>query len=804
MDISKNFKTKEMKKTLTIFAALVTTIVLAQQTQENDSILVTDLDEVVVVGGGVIDLAADRVTPVAANTITAEDLAAFGIGNVEIGESLKMVPGIYFASNAGFGDAEMFLRGFGMENTALMVNGQPVNSVEDGLVYWSNWSGMADVSQGIEVQRGLGASKLAISSVGGTINIITKTTEAKKGGFFRTMAGSNGYFKNTFSYNTGLKDNGLSFSMLIDHWQADKKFRKWTKGQGQTYFFSVGYVKGNHNANLMLTGAPQWHNQSWSESAGRYEQYGIDYNGRGGTLNGEEYTERRNFYHKPVLNLSWDWDISNEMTLSTVGYASWGRGGGTGDFGNDDIFDDARQENGDIDFDAIVAVNQSNMDADGYINSFRDAYMIRGSMNIHDWYGTVSNLTIEKGKITYNVGFDWRTYNGLHFRQVVDFLGVNGYRDNFRWDNRPDDYLISKTYPADPWAAMFGDYAPEDQRLIYDHEETINYFGGFGQAEYADDNFSAFIQVALNSQDMQRIGRNTGYGDGLGTNEKKKFDGHSYKAGFSYTFSDDHQVFFNGGFNSRQPWYASMFSDDHYSGTWDVQPNQEITGLEAGYRYESNNMRVLVDLYSTRWGNRAFDYFEEAPNGDEQDYNFRGVDQLHQGIEIQMAFKAGSSTNVNLMGSFGDWIYEGDASYSLTTETSGGDRSTTSGNLTLSEVKVGRSPQTTFGISFDTKISDDFSLDMRYNYFDDHYGFINIDNVFEASIAGTGYEGEKLDGYGLMDLGVTYDFDAGSNDMRVRLNVYNLLDEVYYSTRQRWGYYYGPPRNFNLSLQYLF
>jgi outer membrane receptor for ferrienterochelin and colicin len=65
-----------------------------------------------------------------------------------------------------------------------MVNGQPVNSVEDGLVFWSNWSGMADVSQGIEVQRGLGASKLAISSVGGTINIITKTTEAKKGGFF--------------------------------------------------------------------------------------------------------------------------------------------------------------------------------------------------------------------------------------------------------------------------------------------------------------------------------------------------------------------------------------------------------------------------------------------------------------------------------------------------------------------------------------------------------------------------------------------------------------------------------------------
>ena len=84
LDICLNFKTNKMKKRLTLFAALATTFVFAQQTQEKDSILVTDLDEVVVVGGGVIDLAADRVTPLASSTITAEDLAAFGIGNVEL------------------------------------------------------------------------------------------------------------------------------------------------------------------------------------------------------------------------------------------------------------------------------------------------------------------------------------------------------------------------------------------------------------------------------------------------------------------------------------------------------------------------------------------------------------------------------------------------------------------------------------------------------------------------------------------------------------------------------------------------
>lgn len=74
-----------MKKLLTLAAVLATTLIFAVQTKEKDSILVTDLDEVVVVAGGVIDLAADRVTPVAASTITAEDIAAFGVGNVELG-----------------------------------------------------------------------------------------------------------------------------------------------------------------------------------------------------------------------------------------------------------------------------------------------------------------------------------------------------------------------------------------------------------------------------------------------------------------------------------------------------------------------------------------------------------------------------------------------------------------------------------------------------------------------------------------------------------------------------------------------
>ena len=90
---------------------------------------------------------------------------------------------MYATKSCGcFGDARITIRGFAQENIAVLINGVPVNDMENGKVYWSNWAGLSDVTTAMQVQRGLGSSKLAISSVGGTINIITKTTDLEEGG----------------------------------------------------------------------------------------------------------------------------------------------------------------------------------------------------------------------------------------------------------------------------------------------------------------------------------------------------------------------------------------------------------------------------------------------------------------------------------------------------------------------------------------------------------------------------------------------------------------------------------------------
>ena len=42
----------------------------------------------------------------------------------------------------------------------MLVNGVPVNDMEWGGVYWSNWAGLSDVTRSMQTQRGLGASKI--------------------------------------------------------------------------------------------------------------------------------------------------------------------------------------------------------------------------------------------------------------------------------------------------------------------------------------------------------------------------------------------------------------------------------------------------------------------------------------------------------------------------------------------------------------------------------------------------------------------------------------------------------------------
>ena len=430
------------------------------------------LDEVVVVGTGIIDLANTRRTPVAVSTVRAEEIQK-KIGAQDVTATLVNTPSVYVAGQAGgFGDSRISVRGFAQDNTSYLLNGQPINGMEDGKMYWSNWSGINDIASAIQIQRGLGASKLAISSVGGTTNFVIKTTDKDESGYFYAGMANDAYYKTTLSYNSGRNENGFGVSAILSYWQGDG-YNDGTKGAGQTYFLSFGYTPNDvHNFNFLITGAPQFHDQNFSKRISDYLTHGKRYNNNWGTYNGEYMTERRNFYHKPVMNLNWDWQIADDAKLSTVLYGSFGRGGGTGSRGSR-----VRTATGQVDYDAIYAYNLGTSGAGGNFAA-EGGYITRASMNMHNWVGLVSNYEKQlSDNLSLNVGVDFRTYYGEHFRIVENFHGLTSWQENIRLRDQNNSHQIYGSYgtyknviatedmSANPWTALTASF-DEDQKLL--------------------------------------------------------------------------------------------------------------------------------------------------------------------------------------------------------------------------------------------------------------------------------------------------------------------------------------------------
>ena len=101
------------------------------------------------------NLAKDRETPVAVTTLGAKEIQE-ELGSQDLPMVLNSKPGVHATqTGCGDGDARITIRGFSQRNVGVMIDGVPVNDMENGWVYWSNWFGLDAITSQIQVQRGL-------------------------------------------------------------------------------------------------------------------------------------------------------------------------------------------------------------------------------------------------------------------------------------------------------------------------------------------------------------------------------------------------------------------------------------------------------------------------------------------------------------------------------------------------------------------------------------------------------------------------------------------------------------------------
>ena len=837
-----------MRNLVAMLLMFLTVGAYAQETgTESKTILTTNLEEVVV-SSRVIDVAKERETPIAVSTISAQEVL-LKVGNQEFPEIMNKTPGVYATKQGGgYGDSRISLRGFDQRNTSFLINGQPVNDMENGWVYWSNWQGLTDVTSNIQIQRGLGATSLAVPSVGGTVSIFTKSAEKTQGGSITQMIGNDGYIKTTATYNTGVNDKGWSSSYLLTKWQGNGYIYN-TSGEGWTYFTAVGYTpEGSaHSLNFSVLGAGQWHHQRdvWV-SIRDYQNFGeegIDrrWNSNGGTLNGEEYSLRRNFYNKPLATFNWDWDITSKIELNTSLYGSAGRGGGTGPRGNNyrnstlDILPfrkdltehyledgrGARDANGFINFDALVAENVASTDIytgalasrfpDSRIgsNGFRDdgvnrsVLVRRASMNSHDWVGAISKIKFKGDKLTYSLGVDLRNYKGYHYRVLNDLMGLDGY---YSTGNKNSAGQIIETLVE---ASPFKNTGIKGPKIDFYNVGLVGWQGVNGMVEYTGSDITAVLQAGLSNQSFQR--EDLFDQPGLPLSEVANVGGGYLKGGANYNFSEKSNVFFNTGYISRQPQFDAVFPNYANIVNPELQ-NEEITSVELGYGYIGSALKLNVNVYSTNWGNRFVTRSLSNQQGVDGFAQFKDIDVTHNGIELEGSYNLGS-TKLRGMLSIGDWRYTKDFSAELFDDN---QQSIGKGTLYTKDAKVGDAAQFVAYIGLDQRVGSKLKFDIDYRFVDGLYADYSITDSAFTSPDNDG--ALKLPSYGLVDLGATLFAGKGWS---LRTNINNLLDTTYIAesnsnihataSSQTWNgvdvrnsVWFGFGRTWNVSLKYKF
>jgi outer membrane cobalamin receptor len=743
------------------------------------------LDEIVITQ---TSFAIDRKTPVAVSTIKA-DVIENKLGSQEFPEILKSTPGVYATkSGGGFGDGRLNLRGFNSENVAVLINGVPVNDMENGRVYWSNWAGLADVTKAMQVQRGLGASKVAVPSIGGTVNILTKTTDAEKGGNVFTAVGNDNYQKYGVTLSTGLLDNGFAVSVAASKTTGDG-YIDGTEFKGFNYFVNISKkLSENHEISITSFGAPQRHGQRQNRSlisTYRHAASRNKFNPDWGIKNGQVVHVEDNFYHKSQTSLNDYWTISDKSSLSTALYASWGTGGGGGTAGSNRSLFNVRLGDFDqpIDLDNIVAINRANA-AQGLES---EAYL-RASRNDHSWYGALSTFKTELNEnLDFIGGVDLRTYTGHHFREVTDLLGGNYAIDNSDV-NAPNKVI------------KVGD------KFSYNNDGKVGWVGLFTQLEYNKEDFNAFVSAAASNTSYQRIDYfNYLDSDPLQKTDKYNFGGYSVKGGANYNFTATQNVFVNIGYFEKAPGFDAVFLNYDNEHINKNAANQKIFSVELGYGLRGEKFAANVNLYSTKWNDRTLTRSFQNPDGTFGTANIVGVNALHQGIEIDGTWKPTDKVTFTGMLSLGDWTWANNLTNVQIFDDAQNLVNTV--NLYISGLKVSDAAQTTAALGMDLEVMEKTHFTVDYNYFDNLYA------RYDPNDRGTpGPQAWKAPSYGTFDASIRYGFKLGEFDATVIGRMNNVFNTEYIadaldgagSVSQTALVWFGYGRTFNVSAKIKF
>lgn len=666
------------------------------------------------------------------------------------------------AASYTFSSARFRIRGYDNQYSEQMLNGVPMNDLNNGYSVWSLWGGLNDVVRNQMTSETMEPTSAGFGGVGGSNNVLTR---ASAYGAQRrlTYSNSNRTYTNRamMTLTTGQLQSGWSLALSLGRRWGDG-LHSYVRGQhydAYSYFVSVEKrLNARHSLGLVAFAAPTRRGVASASTQEAYDLVGSNfYNPNMGRQGGKWRNARERSNHEPILQLSHyfstpDKRLSVNTTLSyRFGFNSYSSlnwynapdprpdyyrympsyftrmaGPNGQDPETAGIYEELWRSDPNtryIDWDKLYRINRSNVrdtyDASGkLIASGRKAlYMIENRHTDQRELALASSAswTISPS-LSLEAGLNLRRNNTDNYAEVGDLLGADYLHDI--------DKFAERDFGGDPSKVQIDLDHPDrivrkGDRFGYSYRSLTDRYQLWLNTRYTHRSFDAYAALSLTQTSMQRIGdyrRGLFPNNSKGESDRLGFLDLGAKLGLTYKLSGRHYLVLNGAYLEQAPHFINVFVSPRTRNSYITRPQRErMLSADMSYVVRLPWLRGRLTAFYTRIADKArtMNFYDDT-QASFSNYALSGIATRHLGLEAGFEAKLSPTLSATAALALGQYQYDSNPEYIQTIDNS--HRTVDQDVVYWKGLNVSGTPQTaaTLGLTYRAPWYGTFGVNANY------------------------------------------------------------------------------------------
>ena len=679
-------------------------------------------------------------------TLDDNDLDNGSGGNISSMLSAGRDP-FYSAVSYNFYAVRFKYRGYDAKSSEILMNGMPLENLENGYSQFGLFGGLNDVVRNREVSLGNKSNSFAFGSMGVTTNFDSRASKQRKQTSFG-YTNSNGAFTHrwTLTHSTGMNKNGWAFTFSGSRRWSDENYVPGTYTDSWSYF--VGVDKKLSEKHLLSLVAFSSVSETGGASYETKEAFALAGSHYYSSAWGWQMGKKRNAHvytsNVPVYILTHDFKINTKTNLLTsVGYTTGEKGSTTLDYNtaadprpdyyaympSDFIFhghSDTAMQNYvantlmanknllQIDWNNLYQSNRNARDTVKGLNGHRSHYVLGNNItSTKRWnFNTTFNTTISQ-RFLVSGGLGYQSEVNEHYKVAKDLLGGDYMIDVNTFAQF--DYHTPKYNQKDTIVRQGGRYS-------YDYEMHLNKASGWLQGLYKFNHLDVFFAAELSNTSFYRNGifQNDVFATiSKGQSATYNFNNYAIKGGLTYKIDGRNYLYLNEYFATVAPNYNNVYlSPNTRSSVQDQITSESIKSMEAGYVLIAPKVKMRITGYYAETDNemqvRTY-YDDELVNN--VNIALRNISKVNYGLEWGAEYKV--MPGVTLNGAVGISRSYFNSRQFATTTIDNVDSVVSRDTVYSKNYRVGSTPQEVFTLGINYRSPQYWWVGISCNYFDE-------------------------------------------------------------------------------------